>query len=56
VLGVNDTAVASLADFDAALAALKDGGTVALLVRRGAATSFVPVRSAPPARVSSAAP
>jgi len=46
IVGVNQTAVASLAEFDAALRAAGTATTVALLIRRGPAMSFVPVTRA----------
>ncbi|OUM00931.1 trypsin-like peptidase domain-containing protein [Variovorax sp. JS1663] len=46
ILAVNDVRVDGLTDLDAALASVADGETVALLVRRGAITSYVPVAPA----------
>jgi len=46
IVGVNQMAVAGLADFDAALRAAGPSPTVALLIRRGTAMSFVPVTRA----------
>lgn len=43
LLAVNDVGVARIADLDAALASFADAQTLALLIRRGAATRFVPV-------------
>ena len=43
ILAVNDVDVAALKDLDKALEAIGQGETVALLVRRGSVTSFVPV-------------
>ncbi|VTU22229.1 trypsin-like peptidase domain-containing protein [Variovorax sp. PBL-E5] len=48
IVGVNGTAVASLKDFDSALQATQDDDVVALLVRRGKLTNFVPVLRRPP--------
>jgi serine protease Do len=46
IIGVNQTAVASLVEFDAALQAAGAASTIALLIRRGPAMSFVPVTRA----------
>jgi serine protease Do len=43
VLAVNDVSVAGLAEFDAALASVRQSDTVALLIRRGTITNFVAV-------------
>ncbi|MDR6855763.1 PDZ domain-containing protein [Variovorax guangxiensis] len=43
VLAVNDVGVAALTDLDRALEPIGRSETVALLVRRGSITSFVPV-------------
>ncbi|WP_162595818.1 PDZ domain-containing protein [Variovorax sp. PBL-E5] len=48
IVGVNGTAVASLKDFDSALQATQDDDVVALLVRRGKLTNFMPVLRRPP--------
>ena len=54
VLAVNDVAVAALTDLDRALEPIGRSETVALLVRRGSITSFVPVT--PPAGAGRALP
>jgi serine protease Do len=46
IIGVNQTAVTSLAEFDAALRAAGPAPAIALLIRRGSAMSFVPVTRA----------
>jgi len=43
VLAVNDIGVDRITDLDAALESLRQGETVALLIRRGPVTTFVPV-------------
>jgi serine protease Do len=50
VLAVNDVGVAALTDLDRALEPIGQNETVALLVRRGSITSFVPVT--PPAGIT----
>lgn len=52
VLGVNQTMVSSLAEFDAALKAAAGRDLVALLVRRGTVVNFVPIARTPPATPS----
>jgi len=54
LIAVNDVEVASLADFDAAIRSVRESDTVALLVMRGSARSYVPIlpRSAPRAPVA----
>ncbi len=49
LIAVNDVQVAGLADFDAAIRSIKESDTVALLIMRGSARSYVPIlpRSAP---------
>jgi serine protease Do len=48
LIAVNDVRVAGLADFDAAIRAIPESDTVALLVMRGANRSYIPI----PPRVS----
>ena len=43
LIAVNDVEVASLADFDAAIRSVTQSDTVALLVMRGSARSYVPI-------------
>jgi serine protease Do len=43
ILAVNGIAVATVAEFDAALALFETRGVIALLVMRGGATVYVPV-------------
>ncbi|VTU27734.1 putative periplasmic serine endoprotease DegP-like precursor [Variovorax sp. PBL-H6] len=47
VLAVNDATVAGIADLDKALESIGQGETVALLIRRGAITTFVPLTPPP---------
>jgi serine protease Do len=54
LLAVNDVSVAGLADFDAAIKPVGEGETIALLIMRGNARSFVPIaprgpKAVPPA-------
>lgn len=46
VLAVNDVAIAGIADMDKALETIREGETLALLIRRGSITTFVPVTPA----------
>jgi serine protease Do len=50
LIAVNDVEVADLADFDAAIRSIKESDTVALLVMRGAARSYVPILPRGPLR------
>jgi serine protease Do len=43
ILAVNDVSVAGIAELDTALGSVRQGETVALLIRRGTITTFVPV-------------
>lgn len=54
LIAVNDVEVADLADFDAAIRSVRDADTVALLVMRGSARSYVPIlpRGSPHAPVA----
>lgn len=54
LVAVNDVEVADLADFDAAIRTVRDSDTVALLVVRGSARSYVPIlpRSSPHAPIA----
>jgi serine protease Do len=47
ILAVNDVGVGALSDLDKALETIGQGETVALLVRRGSITTFVPVMPTP---------
>jgi serine protease Do len=50
LIAVNDVQVAGLADFDAAIQSIKESDTVALLVMRGPARSYVPILPRGPQR------
>lgn len=52
ILAVNDVGVSGISDLDRALESIRQGGIVALLIRRGSITTFVP--GAPPFAVSHA--
>ena len=54
LLAVNDVRVSDLAGFDAAIRSIGDDETVALLVMRGAARSFVPIAPRKPGATSTA--
>lgn len=43
ILAVNDVGVSGISDLDRALESIRQGETVALLIRRGSITTFVPV-------------
>jgi len=43
LIAVNDVEVASLADFDSVIRSIAESDTVALLVVRGSARSYVPI-------------
>lgn len=50
LIAVNDVSVAGLADFDAAIRSIPEGDTVALLVMRGSARSYIPIPPRMPKR------
>ncbi|MFH0131814.1 trypsin-like peptidase domain-containing protein [Variovorax sp. VaC1] len=52
LIAVNDVQVAGLADFDAAIRSIKETDTVALLVLRGSARSYVPILPRSPQRAA----
>jgi serine protease Do len=56
ITAVNDMEIASLADFDAALASASADGMVALLVTRGSVALYLPVRQRGSTNLSSSAP